>query len=91
MRGDRRCIDGRWMEHRPQRDDPDLEVDVGSCPDCDGEGCHPNSYQRAERAYRRYIDHRIDDLDPPALKRVLLRFIAEEIDAAVKQAEEKGE
>lgn len=39
MKGDTRCIDGRSMEHRPQNDDPYLEIDVGRCPDCNGKGC----------------------------------------------------
>lgn len=39
MRGDLRCVDGRLMRHDPQRDDPELETDVGQCPDCSGDGC----------------------------------------------------
>lgn len=27
------------MRHDPQDDDPDLETDVGECPDCSGDGC----------------------------------------------------
>ena len=38
-RGEIRCVDGRLMRHDPQFDDPDLETDVGKCPECDGEGC----------------------------------------------------
>lgn len=34
-----RCIEGRLMRHDPQPDDPDLETDVGTCPDCSGDGC----------------------------------------------------
>lgn len=34
-----RCEDGRLFVHRPQRDDPDFEIDAGTCPDCGGEGC----------------------------------------------------
>lgn len=34
-----RCVDGRLYRHDPQHDDPDLETDVGACPDCDGKGC----------------------------------------------------
>lgn len=34
-----RCTDGRLMRHDPQHDDPDLETDIGKCPECDGEGC----------------------------------------------------
>jgi hypothetical protein len=34
-----RCIDGRLMRHDPQPDDPNLETDIGKCPECDGEGC----------------------------------------------------
>lgn len=39
MKGDLRCIDGRLWRHDPQYDDPDLETDVGECPECSGEGC----------------------------------------------------
>lgn len=34
-----RCIDGRIMRHDPQRDDPELETDIGECPICSGQGC----------------------------------------------------
>ena len=34
MKGDIRCYDGRLMRHDPQTDDPDLETDIGECPDC---------------------------------------------------------
>jgi len=34
-----RCIDGRLMRHDPQPDDPNLETDIGKCPECDGKGC----------------------------------------------------
>lgn len=36
---DLRCVEGRLMRHDPQCDDPYLETDVGTCPDCDGRGC----------------------------------------------------
>jgi hypothetical protein len=39
VRGDLRCIEGRLYRHDPQYDDPDLETDVGECPDCSGDGC----------------------------------------------------
>jgi hypothetical protein len=39
MKGDLRCIEGRLWRHDPQADDPDLETDVGECPDCSGDGC----------------------------------------------------
>lgn len=38
-KGDLRCIEGRLFRHDPQSDDPDLETDVGECPDCTGDGC----------------------------------------------------
>lgn len=38
MKGDLRCIDGRLFRHDPQYDDPELETDIGECPDCSGEG-----------------------------------------------------
>ena len=34
-----RCIDGRIFRHDPQPDDPELETDIGQCPDCSGDGC----------------------------------------------------
>ena len=34
MKGDTRCVDGRLMRHDPQSDDPDLETDIGKCPEC---------------------------------------------------------
>lgn len=34
-----RCIDGKLWRHDPQPDDPYLETEVGTCPECDGEGC----------------------------------------------------
>ena len=43
MKGDMRCIDGRLMRHDPQSDDPDLETDIGECPDCSGDGCGDDS------------------------------------------------
>lgn len=39
MKGDLRCFEGRLMRHDPQWDDPDLETDIGRCPDCSGDGC----------------------------------------------------
>ena len=39
MKGDLRCIEGRLFRHVPQNDDPDLETDIGQCPDCSGDGC----------------------------------------------------
>lgn len=46
---DYRCIDGRLMRHDPQPDDPELETDVGACPDCSGKGCHDKF---ADKGYR---------------------------------------
>lgn len=39
MKGDLRCIEGRLWRHDPQADDPDLETDIGECPDCAGVRC----------------------------------------------------
>lgn len=39
MKGDTRCVEGRLMRHDPQHDDPDLETDIGKCPECDGKHC----------------------------------------------------
>lgn len=34
-----RCVEGRKYRHDPQHDDPDLETDIGQCPECEGKGC----------------------------------------------------
>jgi hypothetical protein len=39
MKGDLHCIEGRLYRHDPWPDDPDLETNVGQCPDCSGDGC----------------------------------------------------
>ncbi len=39
VKGDLYCLSGRLMRHDPQDDDPDLETDIGECPDCSGDGC----------------------------------------------------
>lgn len=39
MKDDTRCVDGRLFRHDPQPDDPDLETDIGRCPECEGQGC----------------------------------------------------
>lgn len=39
MRGDIRCVEGRSYRHDPQHDDPELETDIGRCPECEGKGC----------------------------------------------------
>lgn len=44
-----RCVDGRLMRSDPQPDDPDLETDIGKCPECDGVGCNnplPTPYRQ---------------------------------------------
>jgi hypothetical protein len=33
------CVEGRLMRHDPRHDDPDLETDIGQCPECEGDGC----------------------------------------------------
>jgi hypothetical protein len=43
-RGDTRCVEGRIYEHRPQHDDPELEVDIGECDACEGWGCPVDPY-----------------------------------------------
>lgn len=54
MKGDTRCIDGRLQRHVPQQDDPDLETDIGECPECQGEGrnCHICGRPHAEEVWR---------------------------------------
>ncbi len=39
MSKDLRCVEGRLFRHNPQHADPYLETDVGTCPDCSGDGC----------------------------------------------------
>ena len=39
MKNDLSCCNGRLMRHDPQPDDPELQTDVGECPDCSGGGC----------------------------------------------------
>lgn len=39
MKGDLRCIEGRLWRYDPQHDDPNLETEIGQCPDCSGDGC----------------------------------------------------
>lgn len=41
-----RCLDGRLWRHDPQFDDPDLETDVGPCPNCQGYGCDEDGESR---------------------------------------------
>ena len=38
-KGQTRCVEGRIYRHDPQHDDPDLETDIGQCPECEGRGC----------------------------------------------------
>jgi hypothetical protein len=39
MKNDLRCISGTLWCHDPQHDNPDLEINIGTCPDCCGNGC----------------------------------------------------
>lgn len=39
MKGDLHCVEGRLLRHDPQSDDPELQTDIGQCPDCSGDGC----------------------------------------------------
>jgi len=57
MKGDIRCVEGRSYRHDPQHDDPDLETDIGRCPECEGKGCNAEcdccggSFPREEMAH----------------------------------------
>lgn len=53
------CVDGRQMRHDPQTDDPDLQTDVGPCPDCDGDGCDPEATipRRKPTSRTRFLDN----------------------------------
>lgn len=54
MQGDLRCIEGRLLRHDPQHDDPELETDIGACPDCSGDGiCEPCLEKALERQAER--------------------------------------
>lgn len=57
MKGDLCCIDGRLWRHDPQYDDPDLETDIGTCPDCSGQGCSDDS-EPVSKIGRRIISDR---------------------------------
>lgn len=50
MKGDLRCIEGRLFRHDPQYDDPDLETDIGECPDCSGDGCDDEPVPKVGRS-----------------------------------------
>ena len=52
-----RCIDGRRYRHDPQPDDPDLETDVGQCPDCEGHGCDDDGV-----AFTEWMEGEADEL-----------------------------
>lgn len=51
MKGHITCINGRLMHHTPQPDDPDLETDMGECPDCSGDGCSDDGEPTEKRGY----------------------------------------
>lgn len=53
MKGDLACVGGRIMRHDPQPDDPELETDIGQCPDCSGDGCGDWSDDYPERVAKR--------------------------------------
>lgn len=69
MKGDIRCVEGRLMRHDPQFDDPELETDIGECPECEGNGhncadCGAShaeetwdSYARSGAGFRRVDEH----------------------------------
>lgn len=48
MHGDIRCIDGTSYKHVPCNDDPDFEIAVGRCPECEGKGCRQLFIAEAE-------------------------------------------
>ena len=52
MKGELRCIDGRIFRHDPQSDDPDFETDIGTCPDCSGDGCGDNPNEAVSKPGR---------------------------------------
>ena len=45
-----RCIAGRMFRHTPFPDDPELETDVGPCPDWPGCGCHDDLPEQRDGA-----------------------------------------
>lgn len=68
-KGDLRCIEGRLFRHDPQWDGPDLETDIGACPDCSGEGCGDDGEPVPKRGrspeWARNIWRERDDTNPP--------------------------
>ncbi len=51
MKGDLYCVEGRLLRHDPQFDDPDLQTDVGQCPDCSGDGCDDEPVAKTGRSH----------------------------------------
>jgi len=52
-----RCVDGRLMRHDPQHDDPDLETDIGTCQECEGNGCPAVREGRRRLAANKSVAH----------------------------------
>lgn len=57
MKRNIRCVEGRLMCHDLQ---PDLETDVGECPECEGTGhnCADCGAPHAEEAWEDYAPYR---------------------------------
>ncbi len=61
MRGDIRCFEGRLWRHDPQHDDPDLETDIGQCPECEGKDCQAMSdHEELIADLREFLDGQAD-------------------------------
>lgn len=54
------CVEGRILRHDPQSDDPYLQTDIGSCPDCYGLGCSEENSEKYGKAYF-WLVSRADD------------------------------
>ncbi len=78
MKGDTRCVEGRLMRHDPQFDDPDLETDIGECPECEGKGhnCADCAASHAEECWEDYAPYRSRSMTEGQIKYMVDRFLA---------------
>lgn len=59
MKYDIYCVSGRLLRHDPQDDDPELQTDIGQCPDCSGQGCDDDGepVQKVGRSWKWMCDY----------------------------------
>jgi CO dehydrogenase/acetyl-CoA synthase gamma subunit (corrinoid Fe-S protein) len=60
---DPHCVDGRLMRHDPQPDDPYLQIDIGTCGECEGEGCDRMYARLAVEDCQDTINAALEDLE----------------------------